>query len=189
MSTIGGIGTLEGYKGLSSVGTKGQSAFREDALFSLPKANAAVVSKLPREDNVESYQAAQAVDEGFAKLRLGMQNAGIGTTESSMLSESSSGSGSAALDEFKKYMDMTPAEKMRDSILKELGLTEDELDAMPPEQQSAIEEKIVQRIKERSEVAISGGGDAAKSNPWRAQQVGSGASAYADNQMSFSQLA
>ncbi|MFI8479090.1 hypothetical protein ACIGCM_00760 [Pseudomonas sp. NPDC078700] len=189
MSTIGGIGTLGGYSGLSSVGTKGQSAFREDALFSLPKANAAIASKLPREDNVESYQAAQAVDDGFAKLRLGMQNLGIGTAESSLLTESSSGSGSAALDEFKKYMDMTPAEKMRDSILKELGLTEEELDAMPPEQQTAVEEKIVQRIKERSEVAISGGNDGQKSNPWMAQQVGSGSSDYADTQMSFSQLA
>ncbi len=36
--------------------------------------------------------------------------------------------------------------------------------------------KDVQRTKERSEVAISGGGDAAKSNPWMAQQVGSGSS-------------
>ncbi|MCY1533901.1 hypothetical protein D9M68_692530 [compost metagenome] len=60
-------------------------------------------------------------------------------------------------------MEMSPAEKMRDSILKELGLTEEELAALPPEQQNAIEEKIVERIKERSNAANSGDEDTSSS--------------------------
>ncbi|WP_010489040.1 hypothetical protein [Pseudomonas sp. S9] len=175
MSTIQGIGTLGGYSDISSLGARSRSAFREEALFSLPKANAQEPATRQREINDQSFQAAQAIDEGFARLRLGLQDAGNGMVSGSVvgssLAESLADSGSVAREEFRKYMEMTPAEKMRDSILKELGLTEEELDAMPPEQQSAIEEKIVQRIKERSQVAISGGSESQMSNPWQTQRM------------------
>ena len=47
------------------------------------------------------------------------------------------------------YMSKTPAEHMRDAILKEMGLTEEELNAKPPEERMALEEEINRRIKER----------------------------------------
>ena len=49
-------------------------------------------------------------------------------------------------------MAMTPAEKMRDSILKEIGMTEEEIEALPPEQQKAVEEEIAQRMEERAKM-------------------------------------
>lgn len=50
---------------------------------------------------------------------------------------------------FDAYMNKTPVQRMRDAILKELGLTEDDLKALPPEQQASIEETIGKKIRER----------------------------------------
>lgn len=54
-----------------------------------------------------------------------------------------------ALAEFRDYMRKTPIEHMRDAILKEMGLSEEELAALPPEKHDAIEAEIGRRIKER----------------------------------------
>ncbi len=51
--------------------------------------------------------------------------------------------------EFREYMDKTPAEQMREQVLKELGITEEELAAMPPEKRLAMEDEIADRIKEK----------------------------------------
>lgn len=62
-----------------------------------------------------------------------------------------------AAQELEEYLKKSPAEHMRDAILKEMGLTEDDLAAMPPEQRQAIEDTIAAKIKEKlldhSEVA------------------------------------
>ncbi|GAB2180182.1 hypothetical protein DLREEDagrD3_04050 [Denitratisoma sp. agr-D3] len=55
----------------------------------------------------------------------------------------------SVLAEFRDYMKKTPIEHMRDAILKEMGLSEEELAALPPEQHDAIEAEIGRRIKER----------------------------------------
>ena len=67
--------------------------------------------------------------------------------------------GNAALEAFKAYMAMTPAEKMRDNILKEIGMTEEEIEALPPEQQKAVEEEIVQRMDERAKMQAQSEGN------------------------------
>lgn len=54
-----------------------------------------------------------------------------------------------ALAEFRDYLRKTPIEHMRDAILKEMGLSEEELAALPPEKHDAIEAEIGRRIKER----------------------------------------
>jgi len=58
-------------------------------------------------------------------------------------------SGRTAAEELAEYLRKTPAQHMRDAILKELGLTEEDLDAMPPEKRKAVEETIAARIKEK----------------------------------------
>lgn len=50
---------------------------------------------------------------------------------------------------FLDYARMSPAERLRANILKSMHLTEDELKAMPPEKQKAVEEKIEQLIKQQ----------------------------------------
>lgn len=46
------------------------------------------------------------------------------------------------------YVRKTPEQRMRDAILKEMGLTEEDLAAMPPEKRTAIEHTIEEKIKE-----------------------------------------
>lgn len=58
-------------------------------------------------------------------------------------------SGTTGAEELAEYLRKTPAQHMRDAILKELGLTEEDLDAMPPEKRQAVEETIAARIKEK----------------------------------------
>jgi len=51
--------------------------------------------------------------------------------------------------ELQDYLDKSPAEHMRDAILKEMGMTEDDLNALPPEKREAVEADIARKIRER----------------------------------------
>ena len=53
--------------------------------------------------------------------------------------------------QFMDYAKMSPMERMRAQILKSMGLTEDDLKKMSPEQQKAVEQKIEQIIKQQLE--------------------------------------
>lgn len=53
-----------------------------------------------------------------------------------------------ALQELEEYLKKSPIERMRDAILKDMGLTEADLAAMPPDKRNAIEAAIEARIKE-----------------------------------------
>lgn len=55
----------------------------------------------------------------------------------------------ATLAEFREYMSKTPEQRMRDAILKEMGLSEEQLNALPAEEREAIEAAITAKIKER----------------------------------------
>lgn len=57
----------------------------------------------------------------------------------------------SAKDEFMKYQRMTPAEKMRAAMLSKLGLTEEQVKAMSPEDRKKVEEKIRDMIKQEVE--------------------------------------
>lgn len=59
---------------------------------------------------------------------------------------------SEASIEFQEYMSKNDAEKMRLSVLKEMGLTEEEFEQLPPEAQFAIEQKIIERLKQQNGV-------------------------------------
>jgi hypothetical protein len=83
------------------------------------------------------------VDEAFAKTRVQLQ-----TVASPAAAEASS-----AMAQFKDYMSKTPEQRLRDSILKEMGITEVEYAAMPPEKQLAVGEEIAQRMQDKSAMA------------------------------------
>lgn len=155
MSTIAGVG---GYGSLSlmefKTGKRGEEQ-QKDSLFSAP----AVV---PSQRTVDAsaardYQAQQATEEGFARLRVSMQTTSAGTAQTSVESGRVDTSqkvdkSDRALQEFKAYMAKTPAERMRDSILKEMGLTKEDIEAMPPEKQKAIEEEIAERMRDKAQM-------------------------------------
>jgi hypothetical protein len=54
---------------------------------------------------------------------------------------------SEAARELAEYADKSVAERVRDAILKDMGLTEDDLKAMDPEKRAAIEDEIARRMK------------------------------------------
>jgi hypothetical protein len=49
------------------------------------------------------------------------------------------------------YVNMTPAQRMRADILKELGLSEEQLAAMPPEQRKAVDTKIAKIMSQQEQ--------------------------------------
>lgn len=53
------------------------------------------------------------------------------------------------LSDFMELSKMNPVERLRKELLESMGLTEESLAALPPEQREAIEEEIRRAIKER----------------------------------------
>ena len=94
----------------------------------------------------EATRISDNVDEAFAKTRVALQTSDTSPSKST---------GSSALDEFKDYMSKTPEQRLRDSILKEMGLTEDDIKAMPPEKQLAIGKEIAERLQDKMKLAQS----------------------------------
>jgi len=55
--------------------------------------------------------------------------------------------------QLERYVKQTPAQRMREDLLKKLGVTEEELNQMKPEERKGIEEKLAQLVKEEMEKA------------------------------------
>lgn len=60
------------------------------------------------------------------------------------------------VEEFMELAKMTPAERLRKQMLEEMGLTEDSLKALPPEERKAIEAEIREAIEQQFGVGASG---------------------------------
>jgi hypothetical protein len=56
---------------------------------------------------------------------------------------------STGREEFLKFQAMTPAQKMRAMMLAKLGVTEEQLKAMSPEDRKKIEEKLKDMVKQQ----------------------------------------
>ncbi|UCJ14892.1 hypothetical protein K5Q02_13515 [Pseudomonas sp. MM211] len=102
-----------------------------------------------KSDQADSSQ--QAYNEAFARMMVNLYST---AEDSQQTSDSTPGVNSdkkpaadSALAQFMAYMDMSPAEKMRDKILKEIGMTEDELESLPPEQRAAAEKEIAEKMQ------------------------------------------
>jgi hypothetical protein len=90
----------------------------------------------------EAARISDNVDEAFAKTRVNLQS-----------TDATSTSATSATDEFKDYMSKTPEQRLRDSILQSMGLTEDDIKAMPPEKQLAIGKEIAERLQDKMKLA------------------------------------
>jgi TPP-dependent pyruvate/acetoin dehydrogenase alpha subunit len=77
----------------------------------------------------------------------GAANAASSTTSPAMGKLKSKGND--VVQEFMDYAKMDPMARMRANILKSMGLTENDVKNMSPEQQKAVEQKIEQLIKEQ----------------------------------------
>lgn len=90
----------------------------------------------------EATRISDNVDEAFAKTRVNLQATDATTV-----------AGKSATDEFKDYMSKTPEQRLRDKILDELGITEEDIKTMPPEKQLVIEKQIGERVKDEMKMA------------------------------------
>ena len=90
-------------------------------------------------------KASDRIDEAFAKTRVQLQ-ASTSSTDASATSATS-----GARSEFTDYMSKTPAERIREQLLKEQGLTEADVQNMSQEKQDAISKQVAERLKQQQE--------------------------------------
>ena len=114
------------------------------ALYSAAQQNAQPLTHLQATPaSVAGNAQADNVNAAFAKTRV-------------MLQASASSTGTAAktsaTDEFKDYMSKSPAQRIREQLLKEMGLTEDDVKAMPPEKQQAITDQITALMQQKEAI-------------------------------------
>lgn len=95
----------------------------------------------------ELDKAADRIDEAFAKTRVQLQ------TSTTDVPATSSTSG--ARSEFTDYMSKTPAERIREQLLKEQGLTEADVQNMTQEKQDAISKQVADRLKQQQEQQVA----------------------------------
>gem|GEM_PF-1116837 len=156
MSIINGHGwqnaAIQQQRSLPAVsGVDGQAYQAETATASSVTTVASAAASRSASDS--TYQDAKdAQDEAFAKLKVALQNSG--SNESASVSESEEGTPTTrtAAQEFRDYMALSPEEKIRLKMLNELGLTEEDYEALPPEKKDAIDKQIAQRMKEEGEI-------------------------------------
>ncbi|WP_130908796.1 hypothetical protein [Pseudomonas antarctica] len=110
-------------------------------------------------------KANNRIDEAFAKTRVQLQATTAATTATTDVPASGSTSSSARAD-FTDYMSKSPAERIREQLLKEQGLTEAKVQAMPQEKQDAISKQVADRVKQQQEQQV-----AAKTTDPQAQTV------------------
>ncbi|MBC3453699.1 hypothetical protein QYE73_21880 [Pseudomonas mosselii] len=89
--------------------------------------------------------------EAFSKLMVMLQNPVAAKQEQASVGKQEA---SGALQEFRVYMSKSPAQKIQEKLLAELGLTKEEYDALPPEKKMMIDQQIAQRLQEEAEMKV-----------------------------------
>ncbi|WP_248752500.1 hypothetical protein [Pseudomonas sp. MWU15-20650] len=99
-------------------------------------------------------KANDRIDEAFAKTRVQLQATTAATTATTGVPASGSTTSTARAD-FTDSMSKSPAERIREQLLKEQGLTEAGVQAMPQEKQDAIAKQVADRVKQQQEQQVA----------------------------------
>ncbi|MDD1013117.1 hypothetical protein M5G17_05410 [Pseudomonas sp. TNT2022 ID1025] len=100
--------------------------------------------------NTSQQSADDAREEAFAKLKVQLQNPDVQMREQASIGTSETGK--SAAQEFRDYMALSPAEKIKLKLLNELGITQEEFEALPPADKDKIERKIAEQMKKQTEL-------------------------------------
>ncbi len=92
-------------------------------------------------------KASDRIDEAFAKTRVQLQTSATDVPATSATSD--------ARSEFTDYMSKSPAERIREQLLKEQGLTEADVQNMSQEKQDAISKQVAERLKQQQEQQVA----------------------------------
>lgn len=99
-------------------------------------------------------KANDRIDEAFAKTRVQLQATTAAPTASTDVPAAGSSTSTARAD-FTDYMNKSPAERIREQLLKEQGLTEAQVQAMPQEKQDAIAKQVADRVKQQQDQQVA----------------------------------
>jgi hypothetical protein len=95
----------------------------------------------------------ERIEEAFARLKVVMQTQENGVSDG--LSATKSHGQKTASEQFMDYMHLTPREKIKAGMLAELGITQEEYDAMSPEEKNKVNKKIeeLEKIEAQHKIA------------------------------------
>ena len=99
-------------------------------------------------------KASDRIDEAFAKTRVQLQATTAAPTAATDTPAAGSTTSTARAD-FTDYMSKSPAERIREQLLKEQGLTEAQVQAMPQEKQDAIAKQVADRVKQQQDQQVA----------------------------------
>ncbi|CAI2798976.1 MULTISPECIES: hypothetical protein [Pseudomonas] len=105
----------------------------------------------------ELDKATDRIDEAFAKTRVQLQTTTEAVTASTATTDvpKTGSTTSTARSEFTDYMSKSPAERIREQLLKEQGLTEADVQNMSQEKQDAISKQVAERLKQQQEQQVA----------------------------------
>ncbi|MFG0542555.1 hypothetical protein ACF8EA_20615 [Pseudomonas sp. YQ_5] len=125
-----------------------EQAMAQIAPVRTPISTANTASQQQNGGSTAQQNAEDARAEAFAKLKVMLQNLGSATNEP-IIGEPLPPK--TAREEFHDFMSKSPGEMIKEKLLREIGLTEEEYDALPPEMKAKVDELIAQRMKENIE--------------------------------------
>ncbi|WP_146146913.1 hypothetical protein [Pseudomonas sp. BBP2017] len=128
-----------------------EAAAEQQAQFRAVVASNGASAQQQNRGNTAQQNADDAREEAFAKLKIQLQNPDSSRREQASVAKADAPASSAA-QEFRDYMALSPAEKIKLKLLNELGITQEEFDSMPPEEQEKIERKIADQMKKETEL-------------------------------------
>jgi len=96
-----------------------------------------------------ALSAASAASPAASVAQFADPRLGADTAIALQLAEAEQPLEKSATEKFLDYARMSPSERLRDDVLKSLGLTEEDLEAMPTEERRAAEDKIRELIEEK----------------------------------------
>jgi len=102
----------------------------------------------------ELDKANERIDEAFAKTRVQLQATTAATPAATDVPAAGSSTSTARAD-FTDYMSKSPAERIREQLLKEQGLTEADVQSMSQEKQDAIAKQVADRVKQQQEQQVA----------------------------------
>ncbi|WP_184959657.1 hypothetical protein [Pseudomonas vranovensis] len=125
-------------------------AAAEQAQFRPPVPTSSANRQQQSQANTSQQSAEDAREEAFAKLKVQLQNPDVDMREQATISASETGK--SAAQQFREYMALSPAEKIKLKLLNELGISQEEFEALPPAEKDKIERKIAEQMKKQTEL-------------------------------------
>ncbi|MCZ4279840.1 hypothetical protein O4H49_03560 [Kiloniella laminariae] len=158
-----------GKSGTSSASGSAEAALSFSALGSNVQLNAAQSAAVSASSNTTTGTSSTEAGSVATTNRITLGNTGLASTTEALngtaktlftaqqiaAMEAKSGTGeSEAVTEFRDFIGKTPAERMRAQILKGMGLTEEELAALSPEERKKVELQIARVMEESTKLSI-----------------------------------